>query len=437
VAVLVALARALFRDGQGGDGRDVALRAFEAARIAGMAREMADAAYLQALPAAGQGGREQPVKDALEALGDGSSSLRARLLAVLATLRVPLDDVSDRLSAQAVDLARTDGDPRAVHQVLHHRWTVLLSTPDSVELLAVAEELVATEATDKAVACGRVQRLISRLVNGDRAGFDADVEELERIGEATHAWGARSSAARWQVVQAEMDGRFDEVPALAARADEIFAEKRKPRPVTLLTSMLLWDRGRFEELHERSIRGSTTDEGFELQHRGWLAVAKAGVGDIDGSQADLIALTNGIGAISRVEWFSVAAKLAEVAAVLHDRDRAATLYDRFLPYAGQIVTGLYAFCFGSVDRHLGMLATLLERWGEADAHFHAALAVDAGLSAPPLVARTQYWYARFLARAPGADRRRASEMLAQAGATANRLEMTALAAQVDELRGTL
>jgi hypothetical protein len=93
-----------------------------------------------------------------------------------------------------------------------------------------------------------------------------------------------------------------------------------------------------------------------------------------------------------------------------------------------------AVCLGSVDRHLGMLATVLERWDDAEEHFEAALRVDTALRSPPLLAHTQYWYGSLLLRLPRGDRRRAEGLLADAGATADRLGMAAIAAQVSTLR---
>lgn len=95
---------------------------------------------------------------------------------------------------------------------------------------------------------------------------------------------------------------------------------------------------------------------------------------------------------------------------------------------------MQAFCLGSVDRHLGMLATVINRWDQAEEHFEAALGIDAALSSPPLLARTQYWYASLVVRRPGGDCGLAAQLLAAAGSTATRLGMAALASQVNDLQ---
>ncbi len=433
VAVLLALSQALYRDGRNDEGRDVARLAAGEAGAYGMVDELAEAACLQAVGVGGQGQRQEPIGEALDALGDRSPSLRARLLAALATVRVPFDEVSDRLSEEALELAYAVGDEVALGYVLYRRWTVLLGTPDAAGLLAIAEELVTLHTNDQHPGFGYDERVISRLINGDRAGFDADVQLLERLGRETRAWGPRSNAARWRVVQADMDGRFEEVQALADRADEVFAEKRTRRPASHRASTLLWNQGRFQDLLEVSRRGATGGQDFAPVYRGWLAVARAGTGDSEGARADLTDLTDALPGTRRVMQMGLLANLVEVATALHDRDHAGRLYGRLLPYAGQVVTGMPAYCFGSVDRHLGMLAATLERWDDAEGHFENALPVDAGLSAPPLLCRTQYWYGRALRQRPGGDRDRSTELLTAAGRTAEQLGMTALTAQVEQL----
>ena len=80
-----------------------------------------------------------------------------------------------------------------------------------------------------------------------------------------------------------------------------------------------------------------------------------------------------------------------------------------------------------MDRYLGMLATVLGRWSEAEGHFETALRIEAGLRSPPFLARTRYWYARLLITRPDGDARRATELAATAEETARKLGMAALA----------
>lgn len=435
VALMVALSSSHFSDGQNDEGREVAQAAAIEAQALGMVDALAEASILQSFGIGGQGQRADLVEAALEAVGDGSPIVRARLLGALAMVRVPFDEVSDRLTADALEMARRCGDRRVLGEALSRRWMVLLGTPNASELLAFAEERLSVVPPERRrMGYGYDNRLISRLINGDRAGFDADVEHLDRLGRKTRAWGPRSDAARWRVVQADMDGRFEEVPRLAKQADETFAEKRKPPATSFRQSTLLWNLGHFRELLDISTQGAARDN-TEF-HLGWLAVARAGDGEIEAAEADLAALTRALPIMRRVGRALMSANLVEVAVALGHRECAIRLYDWLLPFAGQVVTGMQAFCLGSVDRHLGMLATVLERWDDAEEHLEAGLQIDSALSSPPLLARTQYSYGRLLVRRPRGDRARAQTLLDAAGATAERLGMAALAGQVDEFRRT-
>jgi tetratricopeptide (TPR) repeat protein len=86
------------------------------------------------------------------------------------------------------------------------------------------------------------------------------------------------------------------------------------------------------------------------------------------------------------------------------------------------------------DRYTGMLLTLLERYDEAEPHFDNALDLEERIKAPPLAARTRYWYARMLlARKAEGDADRARALLDDALETAERLGMVKLAEQCREL----
>ena len=83
-------------------------------------------------------------------------------------------------------------------------------------------------------------------------------------------------------------------------------------------------------------------------------------------------------------WVGCMTYLAEICAFLGDTARAATLYQFLLPYAGRAVSvGGQDACYGTASRYLGMLATTMERWEEAERHFPDALAMNARMGARP------------------------------------------------------
>jgi tetratricopeptide (TPR) repeat protein len=130
------------------------------------------------------------------------------------------------------------------------------------------------------------------------------------------------------------------------------------------------------------------------------------------------------------------ALLAEVSAVIGETTWAAALFDQMVPYAGRNVTpGGGAMCYGSAAHFLGLLATTLGRWNDAERCFEDALDLNARLQAPPFVARTWYAYAAMLVRReePG-DREQALELVGRILETAEELGMTRLAEQALALK---
>ena len=119
---------------------------------------------------------------------------------------------------------------------------------------------------------------------------------------------------------------------------------------------------------------------------------------------------------------------------LADVEASGSLYNRFARHAGQVIAhSNMPGCPGSVDRYLGMLATVLGHWAEAEAHFRAALRIETALRAPPFLARTNYWYAHLLATRPRGHRYEAARLATAAGETAELLGMAALAEQARDL----
>src|SRR5262249_21973223 len=74
-----------------------------------------------------------------------------------------------------------------------------------------------------------------------------------------------------------------------------------------------------------------------------------------------------------ITWLVSMALLSETAALLGDRATAGVLYELLEPYGERcVVFGYGLACWGSVSRHLGLLATTLSRWEQATGHFETA-----------------------------------------------------------------
>jgi tetratricopeptide (TPR) repeat protein len=140
-----------------------------------------------------------------------------------------------------------------------------------------------------------------------------------------------------------------------------------------------------------------------------------------------------------VLWLGATPMLAQTAVALGDTARARTLYDLMLPFEHRTAVSVSPLCSGSVARYLGLLATLLGRFDDAQRHFELALVVNARLQARGFLAHTQADFAAMLI-ARDADpetRRRASSLVHDALATARELGLAPLAARAQALAARL
>jgi hypothetical protein len=131
-----------------------------------------------------------------------------------------------------------------------------------------------------------------------------------------------------------------------------------------------------------------------------LAALLAEVGDVEEARRELRALVDaGLAGILRgglgVGGLTYA---ADACALVEDAALAAPIYAQLLAFEGQnTVIGTAVACYGAADRMLGALATVMQRWDDADRHLDNALALNRRLG-PTWVAHTLYERARLACR---------------------------------------
>jgi tetratricopeptide (TPR) repeat protein len=138
----------------------------------------------------------------------------------------------------------------------------------------------------------------------------------------------------------------------------------------------------------------------------------------------------GFDALPRDANFLIAVTLlAEVCGALGDADRAGELHALLAPHGGRnVLVGRAASCNGSASRLLGILATVLGHWDEAETRFAEARAMHVQMGAKPWLARTELaWAEMLLARGEPGDEAAARERLAEAIVAADAIGMVALA----------
>lgn len=415
-----------------------AKEAVEVAQALGSADRLGRSTYWYVRAASGIVDAEQMseatelAEEALAVLGESLPAVRAKILAVLARIQDTRGQASEATSRQAMALARSSGNADALGVALLTATGFVGSLHPS-ERLALAEELVSAAPPDgwDGWRDGHSQRSMARLALGDRAGFEADVAACERLGIERRLWFFRWISALWRATLALIDGRFDEVEALAEHARAITLQD----PYRLLSTVQLF-RLRFELGDMARANHVVVRALADLPQNPILRVMRALVVAESGR---LIEATTEYEELGDEAWEGVPWPLrpiamayrTEVVVALGDAARAEQLYEEFHPYSGQLVlSGVACTCVGAADRYLGMLASTAGRWAVAEGHYRDASALEAGLASPPISARTGYWYARMLLERGGpGDLGRAKELLAGALESAERLGMARLASQ--------
>jgi tetratricopeptide (TPR) repeat protein len=381
------------------------------------------------------------LRDALAAVDGTVSPGRVRLLARLAQ-ELYLREEGRQLAAEAVDLARRLGDPSALLSALHSRHATMLGPESLEERLAVATEIVglARDVGDPELSLqGHYWRLPDLLEMGDLRAADEALHEYGRLAEMLRQPLYRSRTAFRQAMRALLEGRFDDAETLAGHGLSL-GQRANNQTTALIYGVQIWtlrrEQGRLEDV-EPALRAVIAQYPALPAWRAALACLQTELGRADEARATLEDMTrDDLAALPRdAFWLSAMTLLAEVAAELGHRDRAALLYERLAPLAGRhVVVGRAAAAYyGAVARPLALLASTLERWEAAAGLFEQALDQHTRLGARPWVAHTQREYAvMLLARGRPGDAERAAQLLRLALDGARTLGIRRLEARIVE-----
>jgi DNA-binding SARP family transcriptional activator len=436
--LLLALADAQGRAGDAQAAKSNSLRAADLARSAALPEMLARAAdayggrflWTHELTDA----RLVPLlEDALSALGEPDSVLRVRLLARLAAAlrHGPSRERRERISQQAVQIARRIGDPATLADALVAAEAALLAPWTARRRLAEGEEIVSL-----AARTGDMERLFDGHEHSFWAAWelgDPDRRAVELTSMTRVAEELRQPAQLWMLATAEAtlalsQGRFADAPELIERAaaigDRVLAwGARAARKLQLF--LLRREQGRLAGF-EREVRDHAHEFPSPLMHQAVLAHVYAHLQRADEAEALLHELTRRDLSDWHVdeEWLVSICLLAETCAMLGDTRPAAPLYELLLPFGSLNAVAVPEVALGSTSRPLGILASLLGRFDDAARHFDDALRMNEKMGARPWVAHTQEHHARMLLRRNAhGDRERAEELLSRARVAYHELGM--------------
>ena len=436
--LLLSLGDAQMRAGQSPPAKQAFLAAAELARRLGLTTELARAA-------AGYGGRAMwaragsddrlvpLLEEGLAALAEDNVELRARLLARLAgALRdEPTRNRRDKLSREAVELARDTGNAAALAYALGGRVASMLA-PDSVgECLALSSELreLAEQIGDKELSVsGHIARYLVQMMTGDLSEVESGLAVASGMADQL-----KQPATLWQVFSSNAllaltAGRLNAAEELVWQAFAL-GERAQPEmaiPTYRLQRYQLCDfQGRLDEVVPE-ITDLVSEYPARPAFRCALAHLHARLGQLDIARLEFeqFAVDDFAALPFDMEWLYGMSLLAETCSLVRNTDSANVLYGLLTPWASFNAADPPEGNRGSVSRYLGLLAARMERLEDARQHFEDALVMNGRTGARPWLAHTQHDYARmFCARDRPGDRERAAELESQALATFTELGM--------------
>jgi tetratricopeptide (TPR) repeat protein len=371
-------------------------------------------------------------------LTEGDPSVRVALLTRLCGVLYysPRRGEMVALAAEATELATQLGDPEALALAAGARRRAFWAPNQLEQRLADSTALLtlAREAGDlELVLQGHAWLVVDLLEQGQPDAVEAQMEAFNegarRLRQPLYTW----QASIWLAMRALLEGRLDDADRLAADALAAGSHGETvtaPQYYAIQLLAIRREQDRMAELEEAA-RDLLASNPYRPAWRAALLTLVWELGRADEARQEFeTAMEHFERAPRDGDWLIAATLLADAAAELGDRDRAARMYELMLPYRhGNVVIGLAAVCLGSAARYLGRLAMVVGQSDAAIEHFDLALAGNAALGTPVYLAHTRLDYARALG--PGAG---ASELIEAAAKTAAELGLANVARRAQTLR---
>jgi len=382
--------------------------AFQLAKDGGLNELLARAALGVGDVLTDVGAVNQELVDVLEsasaAISDRDSALRVRVLARLGEA-LRFDEATKHreaeLSDQALEMARRLGDPRAIAQALYGRIIALGEESERAFQIELATELIETAAQAGDVErrlLGLRLRMIFYFFLGKTEDARRDVEEYARLAEKSklplYSWFSPLYESTWSLAE----GRLEETASLIQRALAEGIKAGEPNVMNFTAGAVL-SLAYEQEDDERMRQVASQSAEPRIFHWYWGAAifANMAVGQVVEARRMLSsASVDGFRTVNTdfgLLW--MLGLTAEVCRMLDDAGSSEALYELGLPYGDYFgIPGYLAGTNGIGHHHLGVLATTMKRYGEAQAHLQTALEVHESAGFDYLAARTRLALAR-------------------------------------------
>ena len=373
---------------------------------------------------------------ALAHIDDRDSRERSLLLALLALETIHASDWQRRLqlSDDALEMARRLGDDATIAEVLRGRYEAIRVPHTLQERLAnTAEHLELAQRLDDPlqIAFAGLYRERACLEIGWMDDVKAAIDGTRLCVEASGNPYVQWALAADSCPLALLEGRVEEAEQAAFAAFEIAQAAKEPDALAVLASHLIeirWHQGRLDEL-EPMLANAVEENPRIPGFRAVLAMVECELDRLDVAREVLARDRANDFADFRLDpfWLVAVCYLAEAYAHLRDPHAAAIIYDLLEPWHEQIgVSG--AAVSGGVARHLGLMATVLARYDDAERHFAEASGLHDRIGGAPYLARTYLEWARMLGeRGDDDDYQRAIELIEDATRIASEHSLTNIA----------
>ncbi|MDH3681526.1 MAG: AAA family ATPase, partial [Acidimicrobiia bacterium] len=373
--------------------------------------------------------RVAQLRHALDLVQAGEDAERAALLAGLSQELTYSEDWEEpqRMSAEALAIAREVGDDRTLMRAFNARHSVLWRPSRLRERRSIVrewEQVAETSGDPRWQASVTSFAVQNALESGSMDVAAQHLNRLRDLDTALHQPSLTAYYLLWSSVIATLQGRLGEAEDLAKQAFAINIEVGNADGRAWILGQMYpirWHQGRLAELEPEF---ADARKAFPS-----LPVLAAALANIRAESGDEVAARSLLDAMPmddvyrerlHLDQLVTVACLVRVAHLLGDRELAGSLEPLLTPYADQhILNG--SVHFGAVEHYLGLVYATLGAKTAADAAFGRAEVMNEMLEAPALVARTRQSWAAALAEGGADDRARASEKAQAALAVAEEL----------------
>ena len=361
---------------------------------------------------------------ALRMLDGSDSPMRARMTGRLASaVLFSQRDLADELGRKAIAMARRIGDKALLARILSDTWLACWrvgNLKERLKLAAEMEQLAAGLDSSGPLLEAQLWRAATLSENADIAGAEAVLDRgqilVDELRQSYYTWFHTLFEGGRAIMHGDLE-RGEHLMWQAVRAGQ---ESENPLSAELFAPQVLHLRllqGRTAEIHGGS---KSISEHFHMipAFRAGLASIYAELGlEVEARREfERIAVNDFQDVPDDVFWLSTILLAVDVCAFLGDVGRASILYRLLTPLSGRyVVLGAVSCPVGTIDRGLGLLATMLDRFAEADEYLQRAAATEQQVGSPPELARVRCAQARMLlARGGTGDAERAVTLLDEA-----------------------